>query len=332
MTAPYAFSIIIPTHGRPERLSQCLSSLTHLSGKTSFEVVVVDDGSEEPLDQVLGPFQSRLQLNHIRQAQSGPATARNVGAAVAQGDSLAFTDDDCQPAPDWLDKLAATLRRQPNCLVGGTTINLLTQNSFSSASQLLVDYLYSELNADHDAATFFTSNNMAMPAEAFHRSGGFSVDFPLAAGEDREFCDRWRSQGRQLKFVPDALVYHSHELSLRSYWRQQFAYGRGAHRVHAKRRQEYLRPAPLPSRLSFYANLLAFPIRCNFCGSVPDPKLDSVAVHHIESKRCCSLLNTLGLFVLAQIAVASGLAYESFNSRVPHRTELRSNPLGGEAC
>ena len=67
-----------------------------------FEVIVVDDGSEPPMDSVVSFFRDRLELVLLSQANSGPAAARNTGAAQAKGKFLAFTDDDCTPAPDWL--------------------------------------------------------------------------------------------------------------------------------------------------------------------------------------------------------------------------------------
>jgi GT2 family glycosyltransferase len=253
------FSIVIPTYSRPERLATCLESITNLDyPRDRFEVVVVDDGSEPPLENVVLPFQNKLNLTLIRQANSGPATARNTGATQARGKYLAFTDDDCAPLPEWLQALEAHFATTPNCAIGGRTLNALPDNLFSTASQLLIDYLYDYYNADPKQARFFASNNFALPADYFRKIGSFDTSFPLAAGEDRELCDRLLYNGYPLIFVPEAQIYHAHQLTLRRFWRQHFNYGRGAfhfHRVRSQRNQEPIKVEPL----SFYTNLLTYP-------------------------------------------------------------------------
>lgn len=57
---------------------------------------------------------------------------------------------------------------------------------------------------------FFASNNLAVPAGEFKRLGGFDVDFPLAAGEDRDFCARWNEAGLPSHYAPDARIWHRH--------------------------------------------------------------------------------------------------------------------------
>ncbi|HEY9890020.1 MAG TPA: glycosyltransferase [Candidatus Obscuribacterales bacterium] len=260
MTLPPQFSIIIPTYNRPDRLTHCLQSLTQLDyPRDRFEVIVVDDGSATPLDAVVQPFESVLTLRLLRQTNGGPASARNRGAAAAQGDYLVFTDDDCQPHGGWLTALAAAIAQAPDALIGGHTCNALPHNPYSTASQLLIDYLYSYYNEARGAATFFASNNFAMPRDRYQKIGGFDTDFPLAAGEDREFCDRWRHYGYPLYYAPAAEIDHAHWLTLRQFWRQHFNYGRGAyhfHRVRSDRTASTIQVEPL----TFYWRLLTFPL------------------------------------------------------------------------
>ncbi len=87
--------------------------------------------------------------------------------------------------------------------------------------------MYERLNANADNATFLTSNNMALARKAFEDVGGFDESYPLAAGEDREWCRRWRSSGRRIRLVREAEVAHFHHLNLASLWRQHVGYGRG---------------------------------------------------------------------------------------------------------
>jgi GT2 family glycosyltransferase len=256
MTQPPLFSIIVPTYARPAQLAACLQSLARLDyPRDRFEVVVVDDGSPTPPAEVIAAFSGHMDVTLLAQAHAGPAAGRNAGAAQAQGEYLAFTDDDCAPAADWLHALAARLAPAPGCAVGGRTINALPDNPYSTASQLLIDYLYSYYNAEPDRACFLTSNNLALPAALFRAGGGFDAGFPRAAAEDREFCDRWLRRGQRMAYAPEALVYHAHRLTLRAFWRQHFNYGRGAfhfHQVRARRGQERLRMEPR----QFYLNLV----------------------------------------------------------------------------
>jgi GT2 family glycosyltransferase len=257
MTFPF-FSIIIPTYNRPQPLRACLESLARLDyPRDRFEVIVVDDGSEIPPDRAVSSSGHELDVTFLTQAHAGPAVARNTGAARAQGEYLAFTDDDCAPASDWLRALAARLAQTPDAAIAGRVINALPDNPYSSASQLLISYLNTYYNADPDRARFLTSNNLALPADRFHALGGFDKRFSIG-GEDRDLCDHWLYQGHRVIYAPEVLVYHAHWLTLRGFWRQHFNYGRGGfhfHRTHAQRGQDRIRFEPL----SFYLNLLRAP-------------------------------------------------------------------------
>src|SRR5215813_1858845 len=253
------FSIVVPTYQRPLQLAACLEALSRLDyARESFEVIVVDDGSKIPPDVTIASFRDRLQLTLLVQSHTGPGRARNNGAIRARGWYLVFTDDDCKPAPQWLQSLALCFAKTPDHMIGGRTINALPHNIYSTACQLLVDYLYANYNAELNQPHFFTSNNLAVPTDRFRAMGGFDPSFSFAGGEDRELCDRWRHHGYGTTYAPEVLVYHSHNLFLRSFWRQQVHYGRGAfrfRRARARRGQGGNRlEAP-----SFYLNLLGLP-------------------------------------------------------------------------
>ena len=257
-TTKTIFSIIVPTYNRPEKLAQCLQSFVELEyPRDKFQVIVVNDSTEISVETTISPFQNGLNLTLLTQPNSGPATARNTGAFAAEGKFLVFTDDDCTVAADWLQNLEKRFRVTPDCLIGGRTLNALPDNIYSTASQQLIDYLYSYYNAIGDRAQFFTSNNFALPAEAFEKIGGFDRSFSLAAGEDREFCFRWLNLGGRAVYAPEVTVYHSHALTLRKFWRQQFNYGRGAFlfgEIISKSGTKGKRQHP-----SFYLNLLTYP-------------------------------------------------------------------------
>lgn len=254
------FTIVVPTHDRPTRLSQCLRALSALDyPRDKLQIVVVDDGSPNSLREVVDREGHGLDIELIVQENAGPASARNIGVERARHPYVAFTDDDCAPDPRWLLELAVALAETPTALIGGRTVNALPKNLYAEASQELVSYLYEYYNTD-DEARFFTSNNMALPIEGFRAVGGFSASFPLAAAEDRDLCRRWFEAGSPMSYAPRALVDHFHELKLRSFTTQHFGYGRGAHGYHqrrAERGEARVRLEPM----RFYTGLLSYPMR-----------------------------------------------------------------------
>lgn len=285
-------SVIVPTFNRPRQLSACLAALAATEHpRDGFEIIVVDDGGTADLEPVVEPARHDLQIRLVRQQNGGPAAARNAGAATATGALLAFTDDDCLPEPRWLPALARRAAAQPDHLIGGETVNVLAANPFSAASQHLVSYLYEyseKQRANPHWTGFFTSNNLAVPATGFAEIGGFDTRFPLAAGEDRDFCDRWQAHGLPTAFEPDARILHAHRLSFRSYWRQHWNYGRGAFHftsARARRGASPIRRQPL----SFYLDLLRYPFRhTRWPRAVPES----------------------GLLAVSQVASALGYYYE----------------------
>jgi GT2 family glycosyltransferase len=250
-------SVVIPTYQRPEQLIACLDAVSRLDyPRTRLEVIVVNDGGAPPPEAELAALRERVDLTVVTQRNAGPAAARNAGAARASGEVIAFTDDDCAPEASWLRALVGRLTADPECMVGGRTVNALPGNAYATGSQLLVDYLYAYYNRDR--ARFFTSNNFALAASRYRELGGFDTTFPRAAGEDRDLCDRWCLRGYRMAYAPDAVVRHAHAMTLRAFSRQHFDYGRAAysfHRARAARGQRPLNVEPL----SFYLRMLAYP-------------------------------------------------------------------------
>ena len=219
----------------------------------------MDDGSLPPVTNLAVQSDGNLPVRIIRQDRKGAASARNSGSMQAQGKYLAFTDDDCCPHSNWLANLAKAFENNPDSAVTGRTVNLLEGNAYASAAQLLIDYLYAYYNALPQRARFLTSNNFALPSAAFHDLGGFRTEFSTAGGEDRELCDRWLGRGFSVIYASEAVVFHSHSMTLTGFLKQQFNYGKGA--FHFNR----LRSARNGSRLSiepleFYIRMFQFPL------------------------------------------------------------------------
>lgn len=250
------FSIIIPTYNRPKQLESCLTTLTQLEyPRDRFEVIVIDDGSDNPLDKVVVRFEDSLNVRLIRQENAGPAAARNHAAEYAKGKYLAFTDDDCKPAKNWLQALEKCFTENPDCIVGGRTVNALEDNPFSTTSQNIISMGYAHYNAIPDQARFFASNNMVIPLKGFQELGGFDQSFRTS--EDREFCDRWLHHGYKMTYAPEVVIYHAHPMTLRSFWKQHFSYGQGAFRFHQERAKKGWGNFQIEG--NYYLELLRYP-------------------------------------------------------------------------
>jgi glycosyltransferase involved in cell wall biosynthesis len=223
------WSVVVPTYDRPRQIAACLKSLGTLTPPSGgFEIIVVNDGGRAPPPEAVERARhgAPARVTVLTQENQGPAVARNTGAERAQGEWLAFTDDDCLPDPGWLLQLDRVTSGSPDILLGGRTTNAFEDNIYSVASQLLTD-LTSAYFDGGAAGRFYNSNNMAVPRDAFLKAGGFDVRLPKA-GEDREFSDRWSARGQPTRTVEYAVVHHAHDLTLLSFLRQHFTYGRAA--------------------------------------------------------------------------------------------------------
>src|SRR5688572_19710208 len=175
------FSIVVPAFNLPDGLRACLSALNlqSLPGG-QFEIIVVDDGSEPPLADVVRAFHDRLEVTYLRVPNRGPAIARNQGARAATGRYLALTDHDCLPAAQWLEALLEGFDRNPMCLLGGSKHNGLPGNLYSTAHQLASNFAERWFREAAGNPGYFTTNNMAVPREAFLQIGGFNEALPFA--------------------------------------------------------------------------------------------------------------------------------------------------------
>jgi len=251
-------SLIIPTYDRSAALRASLQAIAGLEYPSDrWEVIVVDDGSSDPVDEAVAPFRQRLSLTLVRQVNQGPATARNTGVQEADGTLLAFTDDDCRPMPSWLRRLVETHQSAPGAMVGGRTVNAFPGNPYSTVSELLVQFLRRRHQSQAHRGAFFASNNLLVPADRFRELGGFDTEFPLAAGEDRDFCLRWAKQEWPSTYAPNAVLRHAHALTLKGFLRQHYTYGRGAFHIHRKHAAGQY---SAQRSLSFYRDLITHPL------------------------------------------------------------------------
>ena len=299
-------SVVIPSFQRPHQLDACLAALADQRlSVTEFEVIVVDDGSAAPPRDVVATHAARLSVRLIEQRNAGPAAARNTGARAARASHVVFTDDDCRADPEWLTALAACIATNPGAAIGGRIVNAQPDRSGSAASQQLIDFLYRHHNGDGTSARFLVTANVCVERRAFLALGGFDSSFPLAAAEDRDFCERWLEAGHPMVYCAGAVVHHSHDLTLARFCRQHFNYGRGAHHLHCARARRGQRGIQLESP-AFYRDLLLAPFR---------------APHDTPRRRATTLSV---LLLLSQLCYAMGYARERWLAPVPVPSPVRA--------
>lgn len=304
------FSVVVPSFQRPRQLDACLAALTLQDlSRERFEVLVVDDGSANPPRDIVAAYADRLHLRLIEQPNAGPAAARNNGASAARGTHVIFTDDDCRPAPQWLSSLASCVLTYPDAAIGGRVANALPDRLCSTASQLLIEFLYRYYNAKAADSRFLITSNLLMPRRAFLALGGFDLSFPLAGGEDRDLCERWCASGQQMTYCADAVILHAHELRLASFWRQHYNYGRGAHHLHRARARRG-NPGFRLESIRFYSQLLLEPFRRDVS---------------IRALRLSSLM------LLSQVSYAVGYASERHRDSVSAKATVPLAILEGPA-
>jgi lipopolysaccharide/colanic/teichoic acid biosynthesis glycosyltransferase/GT2 family glycosyltransferase len=213
-------SVIIPAYNAEDTLEDCLTALEAQSvARERYEIIVVDDGSTDSTAEIAA--QRGVQL--IRQPNAGPASARNRGAEAAQGDVLLFTDADCAPAPDWIERLIEPFR-DPQ--VAGAKGVYRTRQGALVARFVQREYedKYARMSRQKQI-DFVDTYSAAYRRDVFVANGGFEQRFPTASVEDQELSFRLARKGYKLVFVPQAVVYHRHAATVGAYWRRKFGIG-----------------------------------------------------------------------------------------------------------
>lgn len=192
-------SVVVPTYNRASLLSHCLESLeAQTFDKEAYEVIVVDDGSADETPEVCAAFVRRgtIHLAYRRGSHRGPAAARNLGIADARGEIVAFVDDDCEAAKDWLEQISVPFRDPTVVGVEGKVVRHPACTPFTHFVENL------------DGGLFLTAN-MAYRRDTLQIVGGFDETYPHAAAEDWDLAFRIRQRGGTITFQPAATVVHA---------------------------------------------------------------------------------------------------------------------------
>jgi GT2 family glycosyltransferase len=195
-------AVIIPHFNDVERLTRCLDALMPMLARLDpgrVEVVVVDNGSTQPLDAVRGAHPG---LRLVTEPAKGAAMARNRGVVETSAPLIFFLDCDCVPAPDWLETALRVADRGD--LVGGrVTLFDETPPPRSGAEAFETVFAF-------DNRAYIERDGFSVTANLLTRREVFTAVGPLIAGmsEDIEWCRRATGRGYSLVYAPELCVAH----------------------------------------------------------------------------------------------------------------------------
>ena len=192
------FSVIVPTYHRNDLLANCLDCLSperQILPIDQYEVIVTDDGSQTTAAAMIQECYPWAKW--VAGLGKGPAANRNNGVKYAQGEWLAFTDDDCLPDPQWIAAYAQAIILEFPCLVfeGRVYVDRPRRS-------------LGETSPTNESGGYLWSCNFAIQRQLFESLGGFDERFPYAAMEDVELRLRITRLGQSFSFVKLASVCH----------------------------------------------------------------------------------------------------------------------------
>jgi GT2 family glycosyltransferase len=212
------FSVVVCTYNGAATIRECLEGLERLD-YPDYEVIVVDDGSTDGVGEIAAEFDCRL----ISTENRGLSNARNTGLAAADGELVAYLDDDAYPDPQWLRYLAQTFMTTDHVGVGGPNISPPGDGALAecvaNAPGNPIHVLLTDEQAEH-----IPGCNMAFRKSSLEAVGGFDPRFRVA-GDDIDICWKLEQAGGSLGYCAAAMVWHHRRGSLRAFWRQQTGYG-----------------------------------------------------------------------------------------------------------
>lgn len=207
-----SISVILSVYNDAEPLRHCLDALEKQSyPKDSYEVVVIDDGSDENIKEITTYFRQTI---YIRQNHQGTYASRNKGISVAKGEILAFTDADCIPASDWIQKGSEALLGEPECGVIGGKIEIFFKNPDNPTTVEFFESMFAFAQRKYIKEwKFAAAANMFTFKDVFGKVGLFNGT--LKSGGDVEWGNRVFKANYRLIFKEDVRVAHAARRYLR---------------------------------------------------------------------------------------------------------------------
>jgi GT2 family glycosyltransferase len=223
-----AFSVVIPTYRRRSSLERVLGALAEQKWPASrLEVIVVSDGADDGSAELVRSFSTPFRLRLLEQENQGPAAARNLGLAKAEGSLVLFLDDDVIPSACLVAEHARSHAGASNQVVMGTMLEPPGRlSAWVRWETRTLAAQYDAMVAGHWAPTpwQFYTGNASVRLEHLRRAGGFDTRYRRA--EDIELGFRLESLGLEFVFNPAAAATHIAERSYGAWLSSGYQYGR----------------------------------------------------------------------------------------------------------
>ena len=227
-------SVIIPAYNDVVRLRRCLDAIQRQTlDADKVEVLVVDNGSEPPLDTLAPDYPG---VAFLRENRPGSYNARNAGCRAASGSVLAFTDADCRPHPDWLEQALLHFERHPaTAAIGGAIV--LDRSAHPTAAELYEHTISFDQERFVKERRFAATANLLVRRSVFEAIGPFNGQ--LKSGGDWDWGQRLARAGFRMDYQSAAAIAHPPRRTLIELVRKR-------RRLEAGFREESQRPGALP--------------------------------------------------------------------------------------
>lgn len=247
-------SVIIPVFNDVDGLKLCLAALAEQTyGQSNYEVIVVDNGSEEPelVRSVVEPAGVFTQ-----EPQPGSYAARNKGVALAKGEIVAFTDADCIPAADWIEKGVQRLLSVPNCGLVAGNIEIFPRDAQSPTAVELFEMATAFPQEHHlNTLKYGATANLFTFASVLAQVGPFNQT--LKSGGDLDWGRRVYAQGYQQIYGADVQVAHPARRSFQQMRQKSVRLAGGHYDLLSRNLYHFFYPGTLPYAI---ANLKLPPV------------------------------------------------------------------------
>ena len=229
--APIA-SVIIPHLNQVDLLTRCLDSVFSQAFDDPFEVIVVDNGSTEPMDAIKARFR---QVRWVAEHTPGPGPARNTGIELARGAVLVFIDADCRAESDWLATAVATVRKAPDrgAVAGNVLVDCIDFRAMTGVEAYETVFAY-RFKMYVERKGFAGTGNLAMARSVQQKVGRFAG---IDVAEDVDWGQRATAMGLVFTYQPAMRIWHPARPdfeALQVKWRRHISHEFAKHRARAK--------------------------------------------------------------------------------------------------
>ena len=264
-----SLSVVICTHNRVDSLRRCTSALASVKTNCEWEIIIVDNMSNDGTSVFLGSLPKKLGTAAVLstfEQKRGLGAARNKGRSVARGKIVAFIDDDCYVSEDYIDAMISAFDNNPRVGFVGGRLLLYDQSDLRMTIQESEDYRIFP-SRTFIAPGIIQGANMAFRRETLESIGGFDENFGTGTRfgcEDIDALAHALWSGISGAYDPRPTVYHHHGRKTRAdeiKLKRKYDIGRGAYYAKFILRRD--------SRWQYLANWLRSIIR-DFCLSIGD--------------------------------------------------------------